>query len=98
MNGWANDEPALVTKVVSALLAGRSPRDFLDAQRARHLAAMHELTVQRRTAARISEQLAADYRLFHIEADLRWIAHAEARLAAPAEPAEPVLDITDTLG
>jgi hypothetical protein len=94
MNGWANDEPALVTKVVSALLAGRSPRDFLDAQRARHLEAMHELTVQRRTAARVSEQLAADYRLFHIEADLRWIAHAEARLTAPTEP---VLDITDTL-
>jgi hypothetical protein len=95
MNGWANDEPALVTKVVSALMAGRSPGDFLDAQRARHLTAMHELTEQRRTAGRVSEQLAADYRLFHIEADLRWIAHAEARLSTPAAP---MLDVTDTPG
>jgi hypothetical protein len=55
---------------------------------------MHDLTVQRRTAARVSVQLAADYQLFHNEADLRWIAHAEARLTAPPEP---VLDITDTL-
>jgi hypothetical protein len=29
--------------------------------------------------------LLADFQLFHIEADLRWIDHTEARLAALAE-------------
>ena len=43
------------------------------------MARMRELTKQRREAsARMALQL--DYELFHIEADLRWIEHAESRL------------------
>lgn len=78
-----------------ALTAGRSAQGFLDAQRVRHLAAMRELTAQRQRTVRLPDQLALDYHLFHIEADLRWIDHAEARLAANDEP---VHDITGTVG
>jgi DNA-binding PadR family transcriptional regulator len=75
----------LFNKVVLALLSGRSPEVFLDAQRAKHLAAMRERTAQRRAATATQDALLADYQLFHIEADLRWIDHAAGRLAALAE-------------
>ena len=75
----------LFTKIVLALLSGRPADDFLDAQRATHLAAMKSLTTARRTAANTQDALLADYQLFHIEADLRWIDHAAGRLGALAE-------------
>jgi DNA-binding PadR family transcriptional regulator len=78
-------QTVLFTKVVLALLSGRSAERFLDAQRGRHMAAMHELTRLRREAPATQEALLADYQLFHIEADLRWIDHAAGRLAALAE-------------
>jgi DNA-binding PadR family transcriptional regulator len=74
-------QPVLFTKVVLALLSGRPAESFLDAQRDRHLSAMRELTTARRGAA-TQEGLLADYHLFHLEADLRWIDHAAARLEA----------------
>ena len=40
---------------------------------------MRELTTQRRESS-ASGALLLDYELFHIEADLRWIDHAETRL------------------
>jgi DNA-binding PadR family transcriptional regulator len=70
----------LFTKVVLALLSGRSAERFLDAQRARHLAAMRELTTLRRESRIARDSLLFDYQLFHIEADLRWIDHAAGRL------------------
>jgi DNA-binding PadR family transcriptional regulator len=78
-------QSVLFTKVVLALLSGRPADDFLDAQRAAHLVAMKELTIARRTAATRQEALLADYQLFHIEADLRWIDHTASRLATLAE-------------
>jgi hypothetical protein len=45
---------------------------------------MREITATRRGASR-QVSLLADYHLFHIEADLRWIDHAAGRLGAPAE-------------
>jgi DNA-binding PadR family transcriptional regulator len=72
-------QPVLFTKVVLALLSGRPAEAFLDAQRDRHLSAMRELTTARRDAS-TQEGLLADYHLFHLEADLRWIDHAAARL------------------
>jgi DNA-binding PadR family transcriptional regulator len=75
----------LFTKVVLALLSGRPAEDFLDQQRATHLAAMHSLTNARRNAATTQDALLADYQLFHIEADLRWIDHTASRLATLAE-------------
>jgi DNA-binding PadR family transcriptional regulator len=78
-------QSVLFTKVVLALLSGRSAPRFLDAQRELHRAAMRELTAARRTAPSTQDALLADYQLFHIEADLRWIDHAEASLATLAE-------------
>jgi DNA-binding PadR family transcriptional regulator len=75
----------LFTKVVLALLSGRSAEHFLDAQRLTHVAAMNALTDARRNAATTQDALLADYQLFHLEADLRWIDHTETRLAALAK-------------
>jgi hypothetical protein len=74
----------LFTKVVLALMSGRSAERYLDAQRDRHLTRMRELTNSRRGAS-AHEALLADYQLFHIEADLRWIDHAAGRLDSLAE-------------
>jgi DNA-binding PadR family transcriptional regulator len=75
----------LFTKVVLALMSGRPAQQYLDAQRATHLAAMRALTTARRGAASAQDALLADYQLFHIEADLRWIDHTQTRLATLAE-------------
>ena len=72
-------QTVLFTKVVVALLSGRPAATFLDDQRERHLAVMRDLTRQRR-AAPLRDSMLIDYQLFHIEADLRWIDHAETRL------------------
>lgn len=69
----------LFTKVLQALLSGRPADEFLDDQRRRRLAVMRELTAARRTAS-VRDSMLLDYRLFHIEADLRWIDHASSRL------------------
>jgi DNA-binding PadR family transcriptional regulator len=78
-------QTVLFTKVVLALLSGRPAEDYLDHQRARHLTAMKALTGARRAAATTRDSLLADYQLFHIEADLRWIDHTASRLAALAK-------------
>jgi DNA-binding PadR family transcriptional regulator len=72
-------QPVLFAKVVLALLSGRPAGRFLDAQRAAHLERMRQLTAQRR-AGGLAETLVADFALFHLEADLRWIDLAAARL------------------
>jgi DNA-binding PadR family transcriptional regulator len=85
-------QSVLFTKVVVALLSGRSAEHFLDVQRARHLDAMKALTTARRNAATTQDALLADFQLFHLEADLRWIDHTESRLAALAEEVRDVPD------
>jgi DNA-binding PadR family transcriptional regulator len=72
-------QPTLYAKVVLALLSDRPAVDYLDAQRAAHLARMQELTAMRR-AGPLPQTLLADYGLFHLEADLRWIDVTAARL------------------
>jgi DNA-binding PadR family transcriptional regulator len=72
-------QSVLFAKVVLALVSGRPADRFLDAQRAAHLARMRELTAQRR-AGGLGQALLADYALFHLEADLRWIDMTESRL------------------
>jgi DNA-binding PadR family transcriptional regulator len=92
VEGWlatpAEPEPHLQTvlfaKVVLALMLGRPAADYLDAQRAAHLKRMRELTELRRSGPTI-DVLLADYGLFHLEADLRWIDATEARLGSLAE-------------
>lgn len=73
----------LWTKVVLAVLAGRSVQDLLDAQRAAHLARMRELTALRRSGD-VAVALLADHALFHLDADLRWLEVTAARTDAVA--------------
>jgi DNA-binding PadR family transcriptional regulator len=69
----------LFAKVVLALLLQRDAQAFLDAQRARHMDRMRELTDLKRTGELV-DQLLADHALLHLEADLRWIDITAARL------------------
>lgn len=81
-------QSVLFAKVVLALMLGRDAARFLDTQRAAHLRRMRELTEVRRTGAKV-DMLLADYGLFHLEADLRWIDVTEARLGALKEMVRP---------
>jgi DNA-binding PadR family transcriptional regulator len=72
-------QAVLFVKVVLALMSGRPAEQYLDDQRDRHLARMREITAGRRGVDQTAALL-ADYQLFHIEADLRWIDHAAQRL------------------
>ncbi|MFD3451795.1 PadR family transcriptional regulator [Streptomyces sp. NPDC058691] len=72
-------QSTLYTKVVLALLTGRSAADLLDTQRSEHLRLMRELTVRKRDGD-FADQLVCDHALFHLEADLRWLELTTARL------------------
>ncbi len=72
-------QAALFTKVVLAIMAGRAVTDIVDAERRAHLARMRELTTVRRSAS-TPIALLADYALFHLEADLRWLDLTAARV------------------
>ena len=72
-------QTVLFAKVVLSLLSGRDADGFLDTQRAAHLARMRELTEVRRTSP-LAQALLADYALFHLEADLRWLELTAGRL------------------
>jgi hypothetical protein len=76
-------QTVLFAKVVLALLLDRDAEKYLDAQRAAHLQRMRELTEVKRSDG-IVDALLADYGLFHLEADLRWIELTAARLSALA--------------
>lgn len=92
VEGWlaepVDPEPHLQTvlfaKVVLALMTGRPADDYLDAQRAAHLARMRKLTEVKRTGGLI-DALLADHGLFHLEADLRWIELTASRLGVLAQ-------------
>jgi DNA-binding PadR family transcriptional regulator len=77
-------QTVLFIKVVLALMSGRPAEEYLDIQRAAHLARMRELTELRRSASLV-DALLADHGLFHLEADLRWIDLTASRLAALAD-------------
>ena len=72
-------QTVLFAKVALALLSGRPATAFLDVQRAAHLKRMRELTALK-TRGDLSAKLVADYALFHLEADLRWLELTAARL------------------
>jgi DNA-binding PadR family transcriptional regulator len=69
----------LYTKVLLALLTGRSAAEILESQRTEHLHLMRELS-RRKTDGDLADQLICDYGLFHLEADLRWLDLTSARL------------------
>lgn len=72
-------QSTLYSKIVLALLTGRDAGGLLDIQRAEHLRLMRELT-RRKTQGDLADQLICDHALFHLEADLRWLELAAARL------------------
>src|ERR1700722_8777094 len=74
----------LFVKVVLSLMLGRPAEEYLDAQRAAHLARMRELTALKQSGG-VVDALLADHGLFHLEADLRWIDLTAARLSTLAE-------------
>jgi len=74
----------LFVKVVLSLMLGRPAEEYLDVQRAAHLARMRELTDLKQKGG-VVDTLLADHGLFHLEADMCWIDLTEARLAALAE-------------
>jgi DNA-binding PadR family transcriptional regulator len=76
-------QTVLFVKVVLALMLDRDAENYLDAQRATHLQRMRELTEVKRSGG-VVDALLADYGLFHLEADLRWIDLTAARLSALA--------------
>jgi DNA-binding PadR family transcriptional regulator len=69
----------LFSKVVLALMSGRPAHQILDAQRATHLVRMRELT-ERKRRGDLADALSCDFELFHLDADLRWIELAGARV------------------
>ncbi len=78
----------IFTKVALTLMQGRPAEPYLDAQRASHLERRKELTALKRTGTFV-DALLADYGLFHLEADLRWLDITEARLSALADQVRP---------
>jgi DNA-binding PadR family transcriptional regulator len=72
-------QTVLFTKVVLALMLGRPADRYLDLQRSAHLQRMRELTELKQRDS-LLDTLLADHGLYHLEADLRWIDHAAARL------------------
>ncbi|MGW8378772.1 PadR family transcriptional regulator [Streptomyces sp. ODS28] len=72
-------QSTLYTKVVLALLTGRDAESMLDVQRSEHLRLMRDLT-RRKQSGDLADQLICDHALFHLEADLRWLELATARL------------------
>jgi DNA-binding PadR family transcriptional regulator len=74
----------LFAKVVLALMLGRPADKYLDVQRAAHLQRMREVTAGRESNG-LAGTLVADYALFHLEADLRWIDLTAAMLGPLAK-------------
>jgi DNA-binding PadR family transcriptional regulator len=75
---------ALFAKVVIAALVAdeATTHRHLTAQRAAHAARMRELTTVKTTpGARLSEVLAADYAIAHLDADLHWMQTTVRRVA-----------------
>ncbi|WP_329493799.1 PadR family transcriptional regulator [Kitasatospora herbaricolor] len=72
-------QSTLYTKVVLALLTGRSAAEILDVQRSEHLRLMRELT-RRKLTGDLADELVCDHALFHLEADLRWLELTASRL------------------
>ncbi len=97
----AVEEPApyvvnpLFAKVVVALLCGNddggtAAANYLRAQRAAHLERMRSYTATKADpASPLGEVLAADHALVHLDADLRWIDTALARMTALSQEVAP---------
>lgn len=76
-------QTVLFAKVMLALMLGRSAETYLDSYRAAHLHRKRELAEPR--SGEPIDALLADFGLFHLQADLRWIDVTEARLSSRAK-------------
>lgn len=74
-----NLQRTLFVKTVLAVATGRDAEAYLDAQHGAHVARMRELTAVK-AQADLATALLADFALFHLEADLRWIEQTRGRL------------------
>lgn len=71
----------LVRKTVTALRLHQDARPFLAGQRALHLERMRALVTEQRAAVDVDARIALDHTIFHLDADLRWLEAAAARVA-----------------
>ena len=78
---YAADE--LVRKTVTALHLGQDAPAFLARQRRVHLEAMRALLVRQDHSPDVAARLVVDHAVEHLDADLRWLENAAARLAVP---------------
>lgn len=78
-------QPVLLLKLLVARRAGVDVDEVVAAQQNAHLALMREL-VRRRDSGDPVTQIASDYAIHHLEADLRWLEATPARLDS-VEPA-----------
>lgn len=85
----AHAEPAgpypaddLVRKAVTALHAGEDAAGFLARQREAHLTRMRELVATQSSLREPAARIAIDHTIYHLDADLRWLETAAARVAA----------------
>src|SRR4051794_36619138 len=85
-------QATLFTKVTLAVLTGRPVARLLDEQRRAHLARMRELTAVRRGSP-LPIALLADYALFHLQADLRWMGVPAARADELGRVTPPLLAV-----
>lgn len=74
-----NTQTVLFVKIVTSILLDKNPDTYLDVQRSAHIERMRQLTEVRRNGD-LSQSLQADYAVFHLEADLRWIDVTAVRL------------------
>lgn len=85
----ATTEPAgpyaaddLVRKTITALRLGRDAAGFLAAQREVHLAAMRQLLRLQDSTTEVAARIVIDHAVDHLDADLRWLETATARVQA----------------
>jgi DNA-binding PadR family transcriptional regulator len=72
----------LVRKVVTALRLGEDAAGFLAEQRRTHLTRMRELVGVQSGVKEPDARIAIDHMIDHLDADLRWLETAAARVAA----------------
>jgi DNA-binding PadR family transcriptional regulator len=87
----ADTEPAgpyaaedLVRKTVTALRLGRDASGFLSRQRQVHLTAMKQLVSMQESAEDVDARIVIDHAIEHLDADLRWLTSAAARVGSAA--------------
>ena len=79
----------LFLKIALALLSGQKADGLLEAQREAHMAHMRTLRTRKESAESEADAVLADYGLFHLEADLKWIDHTTERLIRLSQEFSP---------